>query len=161
MLLYYGFGKYAPVAQPVEHLTFNQGVRDSNSRRSTKKETPDRVSLFWFPCYSNRARSKSEWDSCLTPTVSPSETSYSPYKLSLRIRSSFPRRIFPQEPHPRGVSFFGFPCYSNRARSKSEWDSCLTPTVSPRETTDSPTRLSLRLSSSFPVARPKSSSSVC
>ena len=27
---------YAPVAQPVEHLTFNQGVRDSNSRRSTK-----------------------------------------------------------------------------------------------------------------------------
>ena len=28
---------YAPVAQPVEHLTFNQGVRDSNSRRSTKE----------------------------------------------------------------------------------------------------------------------------
>ena len=25
----------APVAQSVEHLTFNQGVRDSNSRRST------------------------------------------------------------------------------------------------------------------------------
>ena len=29
---------YAPVAQLVEHLTFNQGVRDSSSRRSTKKE---------------------------------------------------------------------------------------------------------------------------
>ena len=28
---------YAPVAQLVEHLTFNQGVRDSSSRRSTRK----------------------------------------------------------------------------------------------------------------------------
>ena len=46
MLLYYGFGKYAPVAQPVEHLTFNQGVRDSNSRRSTKKRDTLAVSLF-------------------------------------------------------------------------------------------------------------------
>ena len=27
---------FAPVAQSVEHLTFNQGVRDSSSRRSTK-----------------------------------------------------------------------------------------------------------------------------
>ena len=37
MLLYYGLkSTYAPVAQSVEHLTFNQGVRDSSSRRSTK-----------------------------------------------------------------------------------------------------------------------------
>ena len=28
----------APVAQTVEHLTFNQGVRSSNLRRSTKKD---------------------------------------------------------------------------------------------------------------------------
>ena len=29
---------YAPVAQTVEHLTFNQGVRSSNLRRSTNKK---------------------------------------------------------------------------------------------------------------------------
>ena len=29
--------KYDPLAQSVEHLTFNQGVRDSSSRWVTKK----------------------------------------------------------------------------------------------------------------------------
>ena len=29
---------YAPVAQTVEHLTFNQGVRSSSLRRSTNKK---------------------------------------------------------------------------------------------------------------------------
>ena len=37
MVLYLSTISYAPVAQLVEHLTFNQGVRDSSSRRSTKK----------------------------------------------------------------------------------------------------------------------------
>ena len=41
---------YAPVAQPVEHLTFNQGVRDSNSRRSTKKTTPLLRGCIFAPC---------------------------------------------------------------------------------------------------------------
>ena len=36
MVTYYGYKLYAPVAQSVEHLTFNQGVRDSSSRRSTR-----------------------------------------------------------------------------------------------------------------------------
>ena len=41
--------RYAPVAQPVEHLTFNQGVRDSNSRRSTKQKAPSRVLFCLVP----------------------------------------------------------------------------------------------------------------
>ena len=37
---------YAPVAQSVEHLTFNQRVRDSSSRRSTNKK--DRLLTVFF-----------------------------------------------------------------------------------------------------------------
>ena len=40
MILYLSTISYAPVAQSVEHLTFNQGVRDSSSRRSTTKQAP-------------------------------------------------------------------------------------------------------------------------
>ena len=55
VILYYGAEEsaviYAPVAQPVEHLTFNQGVRDSNSRRSTKrKSTHNGCFFFWCFC---------------------------------------------------------------------------------------------------------------
>ena len=32
--------KYDPLAQSVEHLTFNQGVRSSNLRWITKREVP-------------------------------------------------------------------------------------------------------------------------
>ena len=39
---------YAPVAQSVEHLTFNQRVRDSSSRRSTKQK--DRLYGGLFVC---------------------------------------------------------------------------------------------------------------
>ena len=39
MVLYLSTISYAPVAQLVEHLTFNQGVRDSSSRRSTNNKT--------------------------------------------------------------------------------------------------------------------------
>ena len=42
---------YAPVAQSVEHLTFNQRVRDSSSRRSTKqKEHPCGALFVWCFC---------------------------------------------------------------------------------------------------------------
>ena len=40
---------FAPVAQLVEHLTFNQGVRSSILRRSTKGLTTSVPSLFSFP----------------------------------------------------------------------------------------------------------------
>ena len=35
--------KYDPLAQSVEHLTFNQGVRSSNLRWITIRESPDVV----------------------------------------------------------------------------------------------------------------------
>ena len=42
---------YAPVAQLVEHLTFNHRVRDSSSRRSTnRKEHPCGALFYWCPC---------------------------------------------------------------------------------------------------------------
>ena len=41
---------YAPVAQSVEHLTFNQGVRDSSSRRSTNKKDHPCDGLFYCLC---------------------------------------------------------------------------------------------------------------
>ena len=34
----FGYAKYDPLAQSVEHLTFNQGVRDSSSRWVTKNK---------------------------------------------------------------------------------------------------------------------------
>ena len=44
---------YAPVAQLVEHLTFNQRVRDSSSRRSTNnKSTPCGCFYYWCSCVS-------------------------------------------------------------------------------------------------------------
>ena len=65
---------YAPVAQPVEHLTFNQGVRDSSSRRSTKqKDHPKRWSFCLAPCVSKSRRSKSEGFATLR-SLSPSES---------------------------------------------------------------------------------------
>ena len=61
MILYFSTILYAPVAQSVEHLTFNQGVRDSSSRRSTKKRKhPCGASFFScgtripLICYANK-----------------------------------------------------------------------------------------------------------
>ena len=42
----YGYMIFAPLAQPVEHLTFNQGVRSSNLRWSTRKRRLPRQSSF-------------------------------------------------------------------------------------------------------------------
>ena len=39
---------YAPVAQVVEHLTFNQRVRDSSSRRSTKEQAPSLMRRLFY-----------------------------------------------------------------------------------------------------------------
>ena len=39
---------YAPVAQLVEHLTFNQRVRDSSSRRSTKEQAPSLMRRLFY-----------------------------------------------------------------------------------------------------------------
>ena len=52
-----GVSPYAPVAQPVEHLTFNQGVRSSILRRSTKTAgIVPAVFLFVFICTCTRSR---------------------------------------------------------------------------------------------------------
>ena len=58
--------KYAPVAQLVEHLTFNQGVRSSILRRSTKKNRTlykEGTVLFRFLARTNCARTQCEWSS--------------------------------------------------------------------------------------------------
>ncbi len=66
---------YAPVAQLVEHLTFNQGVRDSSSRRSTnRKRHPCGAFFYWFLCTNPVAIGEgfvilprpSPWESCQT-----------------------------------------------------------------------------------------------
>ena len=45
---------FAPVAQLVEHLTFNQGVRSSILRRSTKnRSTIQGASIFYTPAVAN------------------------------------------------------------------------------------------------------------
>ena len=49
MILYTSTILFAPVAQLVEHLTFNQRVRDSSSRRSTKQK--DRLYDGLFVCF--------------------------------------------------------------------------------------------------------------
>ncbi len=40
MIIYLGVKKIAPLAQMVEHMTFNHGVRSSTLRWSTKKPRP-------------------------------------------------------------------------------------------------------------------------
>ena len=47
---------FAPVAQSVEHLTFNQRVRDSSSRRSTNKKDHPCDGLFLLPLVRNSFR---------------------------------------------------------------------------------------------------------
>ena len=52
-----GFGpifyicKYDPVAQPAEHLPFKQGVRSSNLRWVTKRNTTTNVVVFFYPLF--------------------------------------------------------------------------------------------------------------
>ena len=44
----FGSENYDPLAQSVEHLTFNQGVRDSSSRWVTKKKRASYDALFFL-----------------------------------------------------------------------------------------------------------------
>ena len=59
---------YAPVAQLVEHLTFNQGVRSSILRRSTKKSHTPKVVYGSFCAlrlenFAHKCEARSAWSS--------------------------------------------------------------------------------------------------
>ena len=87
---------YAPVAQLVEHLTFNQRVRDSSSRRSTnKKDHPKRWSflLVLSADYENHVTIGEGFEK-LRP-VSPSETTNLTISTCHAILSNIARRKIP------------------------------------------------------------------
>ena len=86
---------YAPVAQLVEHLTFNQRVRDSSSRRSTnRKEHPCGALFYWCPCVARISLSKDKGFATLQPP--------SLWEACQRLQNS--RRS--EKKHPVGCFFY-------------------------------------------------------
>ena len=65
---------FAPLAQTVEHLTFNQGVRSSSLRRSTNKKPPPlwRGLFAWLLPESRRSgNAAAEWEAALRSSYIP------------------------------------------------------------------------------------------
>ena len=125
---------YAPVAQLVEHLTFNQGVRSSILRRSTKKERkPLAVFLSFFrSCQNDCVREAREFEA-LRPVL-PSKTTL--IKSSLKAigrKFSAGASLSIREKAPCGFSLFFRSCQNDCVREAREFEA-LRP-VLPRKTT--------------------------
>ena len=94
----------APVAQLVEHLTFNQGVRSSILRRSTKKAgIPSRYSCFFYvSCQNGSVVCRANEEGATL------RHGFAVRNISLPKSILFPCRKFSAE-YPRGIlAFFMF-----------------------------------------------------